>query len=135
MRERFKISGTEYTFDEYKVLALKERAEMRERAIETLVHLNRNGIWDQRSNSFRAPYEVSDVMMDWERTVETPSEQLGRLLQTMDWTYQFSDDHRYWSAGHAQMEKINALTMRLGAEARAIWEQYAPEYAAKREWK
>ena len=38
------------------------------------------------------------------------------LVAKHDLTYEYSDDHRYWKAGSASMDKINALAAQLPRE-------------------
>jgi uncharacterized ParB-like nuclease family protein len=41
--------------------------------------------------------------------METTKEDFIKMLKGHDWYYQFSDDHRYWSAGNSQRKAIQAV--------------------------
>ena len=47
---------------------------------------------------------------------ETMLEDLKEMLNTHDWYYTYSDDHRYYTRGKVEMERINAEIERLTAE-------------------
>jgi hypothetical protein len=53
-------------------------------------------------------------------------------LKGHDWRYEYSDDHRYWTAGNQNMNKILSLLSQLNKEglidaAFEIWEKMAPK--------
>jgi hypothetical protein len=53
-------------------------------------------------------YTTKDVPMfqsDWDL--------FAHLLESMDWYYSFSDDHRVWVAGEAKLKEINLLAEKL----------------------
>ncbi len=54
-----------------------------------------------------------------------PVKDLERCLQRHDWTYQYSDDHRYWVAGEASARRIQEL-MEIVPEkvGRALFKKY-----------
>lgn len=58
--------------------------------------------------------------------------ELETALKKHDWTYHFSDDHRYWSRGNEQEKRIKFLMTQAKAidEERAIklYEEYAPKW-------
>lgn len=72
------------------------------------------------------PYEVNELMMQWERSVETPKEELVRLLDDHDWYYHYSDDHRYWVAGERSIVRIRALIELLGDPAQVMYNRACP---------
>lgn len=43
-------------------------------------------------------------------------------LRRHDWTYQYSDDHRYWAAGQASWDHIQAMAKRLDPDFRVMRE-------------
>jgi hypothetical protein len=53
------------------------------------------------------------------------------LLQSMDWFYAFSDDHRVWCAGEASIARLKALRLSLSntpegeVRANGLWQKYA----------
>ena len=56
---------------------------------------------------------------------------LEQLLVNHDWTYNYSDDHRYWIKGVAQANDIQVQldVCRVaghGAQARQLYNQYNP---------
>jgi hypothetical protein len=61
---------------------------------------------------------------------ETQLEELELRCRHMDWTYQYSDDHRVWQAGESAMAKIHKLLDELDSlpEARVIYYQYMPDF-------
>lgn len=57
---------------------------------------------------------------------------LSQRLREHDWTYQYSDDHRYWRAGEASWKRILELLRRARSEgkteeARALWVEHCPK--------
>lgn len=56
-----------------------------------------------------------------------------RMLQTHDWTYHYSDDHRYYVKGRDEAQKIRVMMERLeaagqGDQAKELFEKYRPEF-------
>ena len=49
-----------------------------------------------------------------------------RLLQNLDWSYEYSEDYRAWLSGRMAMQAVQALQQRLDP-AGVIWNQYAPD--------
>ena len=52
-------------------------------------------------------------------------------LESHDWTYEYSDDMRYWRAGHAERKEINELMASLYntplmVEARLLYDEHNP---------
>jgi len=55
------------------------------------------------------------------------------MLQKHDWTYHYSDDHRYYTKGRDEAHKIRVMMERLeeagfGAQAKELFEKYRPEF-------
>ena len=56
-----------------------------------------------------------------------------RMLENHDWTYHYSDDHRYYIKGRDQAHKIRTMMERLeevgqGDQAKELFEKYRPEF-------
>ena len=54
------------------------------------------------------------------------------MLQKHDWTYHYSDDHRYYTKGRDEAHKIRIMMERLeeagfGDQAKELFEKYRPE--------
>ena len=53
------------------------------------------------------------------------------MLRTHDWYYHYSDDHRVWCRGEAQMitikKKINEEYGGFNDEVLILWNKYAPK--------
>jgi hypothetical protein len=45
-------------------------------------------------------------------TKQITIEEFYDMLEKHDWYYDFADDHRYWKAGKASLEKIKILTQK-----------------------
>jgi hypothetical protein len=94
-----------------------EREETHRRLVATIPPVRSSHSWmGALQQAFRA----------WELEVETPKDELARLLREHDWHYAMSDDHRYWSAGERRSRRILALVEQLGPEARAAYERACP---------
>lgn len=55
------------------------------------------------------------------------------MLQKHDWTYHYSDDHRYYTKGRDEAHKIRIMMERLeeagqGDQAKELYEKYRPEF-------
>ena len=55
------------------------------------------------------------------------------MLQKHDWTYHYSDDHRYYTKGRDEAHKIRIMMERLeeagfGNQAKELFEKYRPEF-------
>lgn len=72
------------------------------------------------------PAAVHDVFHIWEQKVESPWEKFERLVKHHDWYYNYSDDHRYWSAGNSAAQEIRKLMDQLGPEAVKFYNQACP---------
>ena len=46
---------------------------------------------------------------------------LKRAIDTHDLTFEYSDDHRAWARGHAQLGEIKSLAKNDPAEATRLW--------------
>jgi hypothetical protein len=62
----------------------------------------------------------------WELEVETPEDELHRLLGEHDWHYAMSDDYSVWSHGDRVSRRILHLVERLGPEARDAYNRACP---------
>ena len=56
-----------------------------------------------------------------------------RMLESHDWTYHYSDDHRYYTKGRDEAHKIRIMMERLeeagqGDQAKELFEKYRPEF-------
>lgn len=49
------------------------------------------------------------------------------LLLTHDWDYEWCDDHRIWSRGHAQRQHLKALQAAIDPTGR-LWATHAPRH-------
>lgn len=57
---------------------------------------------------------------------------LNDLCERHDWYYTFTDDHKYYVAGSAEITRIRLLMLQLqdegfGKEAKKIYERWRPE--------
>ena len=55
------------------------------------------------------------------------------MLQKHDWTYHYSDDHRYYTKGRDEAHKIRIMMERLeeagfGDQDKELFEKYRPEF-------
>ena len=55
------------------------------------------------------------------------------MLETHDWFYTYSDDHRYYTKGRDEAHKIRIMMERLeaagqGDQAKELFEKYRPEF-------
>ena len=56
-----------------------------------------------------------------------------QMLQNHDWTYHYSDDHRYYTKGRDEAHKIRIMMERLeaagqGDQAKELYKKYRPEF-------
>ena len=58
---------------------------------------------------------------------------LDKMLKAHDWTYEYSDDHRYWERGRKEMSIINDKIKELGGWSQKIVNKYN-KYAPKSIW-
>lgn len=49
-------------------------------------------------------------------------------LKSQDWLYEYSDDHRAWTAGKDAMHALRAAQRQLDPQG-IVWNQYAPRDA------
>ena len=59
-------------------------------------------------------------------------DELKQLCSAHDWFYSFSDDHKVWKKGSAQISKIRECMLGLqeqgmGKEAKQVYENWKPE--------
>ena len=59
-------------------------------------------------------------------------DELTELCATHDWFYSFSDDHKVWEKGTAEISRIRQLMLGLqeqgmGREAKQVYENWRPE--------
>ena len=54
-------------------------------------------------------------------------DKLIELLKTHDWSYAYSDDHRYYKAGELEEREILALIQKLGEEGKRLYHEYKPK--------
>lgn len=54
----------------------------------------------------------------------TTSEYIA-LLQSHDWSYEFSDDHSAWRKGKAERDRLHLMRSKLDP-SNALWNIYAP---------
>lgn len=78
------------------------------------------------TSTFQFPYGFDEVFNAWEEAIETPWDQLHRLLGGMDWYYNYSDDHSVYLAGQRRMDSIQGLVRRLGPDARLAFNRACP---------
>lgn len=60
---------------------------------------------------------------------------LEKMLGQHDWTYEYSDDYRYWRRGADERDKINAKIKELGSKDKALGDkalEMYQSYAKKR---
>lgn len=62
-------------------------------------------------------------------SMDTSLQALESKCRAHDWFYNYSDDHRAWSAGYDSKREINAILSEHNhsAEAVAIHNKYAPD--------
>ena len=53
-----------------------------------------------------------------------------QLLETHDWAYQRSDDHRKWKRGCEQRKSIMAAKSLFGDDGEHLFEKYRKKYEA-----
>lgn len=53
-------------------------------------------------------------------------EQYRQMLRNHDWTYEYSDDHRVWTAGRRAREALVAKQRAYDPDG-VIWNEIAPE--------
>jgi hypothetical protein len=71
--------------------------------------------------------EVKTAQDDEALLKANPEIELERRLQSHDWTYAYSDDHRYWSAGDSNWKRICVLELKVSPEKfQELWKKYAP---------
>ena len=54
---------------------------------------------------------------------------LEQMLESHDFTYEYSDDHRYWKQGSQECKIINDKVKEMGGWSKEIcdlWNKYAP---------
>ena len=59
---------------------------------------------------------------------------LDKMLESHDWTYEYSDDHRYWKKGSNERDVIHDKIKELGGFNKEIinkWNKYAPKSMKK----
>ena len=59
---------------------------------------------------------------------------LDKMLESHDWTYEYSDDHRYWKKGSNERDIIHDKIKELGGFNKEIinkWNKYAPKSMKK----
>jgi hypothetical protein len=57
-------------------------------------------------------------------------EELKKLLDAHDWTFQRSDDHRKWLRGLDQQKRIKALASKIGPEGIQLYQSYYEKLGA-----
>lgn len=77
-------------------------------------------------STFQFPYQFEQVITAWEEVVETPAEELDRLLAHMDWYSHYSDDYSVWQHGEARMGRVKSLIRQLGPDAQAKFNRACP---------
>lgn len=64
---------------------------------------------------------------EWDTMQKNPDKYLIRELKRHDWTYQYADDPRSWSAGDRHFDLIRRLIKKLPRkQAEEIWAMHAP---------
>ena len=53
--------------------------------------------------------------------------ELSDKLRNHDWTFEMSDDYRYWSAGTAQLNSLRILIARHGSAGKRLFHFFYPE--------
>jgi len=53
--------------------------------------------------------------------------ELSDKLRNHDWTFEMSDDHRYWSAGNAEMNTIRGQILQYGTGGKKLLDFFYPE--------
>lgn len=69
---------------------------------------------------------LQQAFRTWELEVETPEDELHRLLGEHDWHYAMSDDYSVWSHGDRVSRRIQLLVEQLGPEARNAYNRACP---------
>lgn len=54
---------------------------------------------------------------------ETPLDEYIELLQTHDWYFEYSDDHKVWARGQKQQQRLSFLRQQLDPDG-LIFKQY-----------
>ena len=71
--------------------------------------------------------EIKEMQDDEALLKLNPEIELERRLQSHDWTYAYSDDYRYWSAGESNWKRICILELQVSIEKfQELWKKYAP---------
>lgn len=78
------------------------------------------------TSTFMFPYQFAEVFARWESAVETTIDELNRRLLNHDWYYNMSDDHRVYSSGKRNYDRIVTLVKLLGEEGQRVYESHKP---------
>lgn len=78
------------------------------------------------TSTFQFPYGFEEVFNAWEEAVETPQDQIQRLLSGVDWYYNYSDDHSVYLYGLRRMDSLQALVRKLGPDAQLEFNRACP---------
>lgn len=129
------------TFDfEYGQKSYYEAQKLLSETIGFVWH-NKSGIWAEASDPSINIYVCGDTVeeavadfrekmqekLDYNTRFETDYVfQLEERLKRHDWTFMFSDDHRYWASGQANLDAIRKLMNRLGNQGTMLWNKYCP---------
>lgn len=95
----------------------EEREETCRRIVSTIPPVRSSHEW---------PSSLQAAFLSWEQALETPEEELARLLEEHDWHYAMSDDFSVWSRGYAASRRLLALVAQLGPEARVAYDRACP---------
>mgnify|MGYP006274017189 CR=1 FL=1 len=133
------------TFDfEYGQDSFYEAQKLLSETIGFVWH-NKNGIWAESSDPSINIYVVGDTaeeaVKEFRAKLKEKEDyqnkfnndllfQLEQRLKSHDWTYMYSDDHRWWASGQANLDKINKLISILGVQGTVLWNKYCPADAA-----
>ena len=78
------------------------------------------------TSTFQFPYGFEEVFNAWEEAVETPQDQIQRLLSGVDWYYNYSDDHSVYLYGLRRMDSLQAMVRKLGPDAQLAFNRACP---------
>jgi hypothetical protein len=74
----------------------------------------------------RACWGSRDVVAEWFERRRVEREAYAKLLQSHDWSHEFSDDGRVYNVGRQQLEVLRAMQRSIDPWFR-IWNQHCPD--------
>lgn len=126
--EEIVVGNSCWKFADYQALNRDDRLAQRHLILQSIQQLPLSQRSGRQANVFA---DTCTFLDEWEGRCETSLERLERLLKNHDWFYQFSDDHRWWSAGQLQARHIELLVKECGPRGQTLYEAYSFEMYGK----